>query len=128
MRNKVVRASRRVTGVMLQFTDAAGGTIAVSDPGWQCLAVHTAPLDKACESVADAVAGRGRLHLRHLRRPGRLGHRRFRRLRLVPGRCPHCDVDPKLGYDEINESDSAAFIWGPDPEQSDTVPCRLTLD
>lgn len=37
-------------------------------------------------------------------------------------------VDPKMGYDEIDWSDEAKFIWGPDLEQSNTVLCRLTVE
>jgi hypothetical protein len=46
-------------GVILQIKDAAGGVVAVSDAGWQCLVIHTAPLDKFCEIAVDPVAGEG---------------------------------------------------------------------
>jgi hypothetical protein len=46
-------------GLILQIRDASGETIAVSDADWQCLAIHTAPLDKSCESEADPVASEG---------------------------------------------------------------------
>ena len=37
-------------GLILQIKDAAGGLVAVSDENWSCLVIHTAPLDKSCES------------------------------------------------------------------------------
>ncbi|WP_257893251.1 hypothetical protein [Gymnodinialimonas phycosphaerae] len=41
----------------MQIRDAAGDDVAVSDAAWQCLVIHTAPLDAACEGESDPVAG-----------------------------------------------------------------------
>ena len=46
-------------GVILQIMDAAGGLVAVSDADWSCRVIHTAPLDKSCESDPNPVAGMG---------------------------------------------------------------------
>ena len=35
-------------GVILQIMDEAGELVAVSNDGWQCLVIHSAPLDKSC--------------------------------------------------------------------------------
>ncbi|WP_216637310.1 hypothetical protein [Tateyamaria omphalii] len=37
-------------------------------------------------------------------------------------------VDPKDGYDQITWAQEAKLIWGPDPEQSNTVLCRITVE
>ena len=43
-------------GYIAQISDAAtGATVAVSDARWKCLTIHTAPLDKSCESAADPL-------------------------------------------------------------------------
>jgi len=31
----------------------------MSDDRWQCIVIHTAPLDKSCESESSPVAGEG---------------------------------------------------------------------
>lgn len=46
-------------GLILQIRDAAGQVVAVSDDSWQCLVIHTAPLDKSCERESNPVPGEG---------------------------------------------------------------------
>ena len=35
-------------GVILQIMDSTGETMVVSNDAWQCLVIHSAPLDKSC--------------------------------------------------------------------------------
>lgn len=46
-------------GVTLQIKDTAAKPVVVSNFGWQCLVVHSAPLDDSCADKAVPVAGEG---------------------------------------------------------------------
>lgn len=115
-------------GLILQIKDAAGELVAVSDENWSCLVIHTAPLDKSCESEANPVAGVGACGFEASEEPAGWDTAEF-----DASSWPAADVysarevGPKDGYDEITWDRSAEFIWGPDLEQSNTVLCRLTV-
>ncbi|MEJ6509151.1 MAG: PEBP family protein [Octadecabacter sp.] len=115
-------------GVILQIMDAAGDLVAVSSADWSCLVIHTAPLDKSCESDADPVAGQGACGFDASSEPDGWDSVDFDATDW-----PAADVyserkvSPKDGYDEITWDASADLIWGPDLEQSNTVLCRLTV-
>lgn len=116
-------------GLIVQITDAAGKTAVVSDANWQCLVIHTAPLDKACENESDPVAGEGVCAFETSAEPEGWDAAGF-----DASGWPQADiyteaeVSPRMGYDEIDWADEAELIWGPDLEQSNTVLCRLTVD
>lgn len=116
-------------GVIVQIRDAMGETVAVSDAAWQCLVIHTAPLDKSCESERDPVAGEGSCTFEALEEPANWDQAGF-----DASDWPQADVyserevSPKDGYDEIQWSDAAKLVWGPDLEQSNTILCRLTVE
>lgn len=116
-------------GVILQVRNGSGETVAVSNADWQCLVIHTAPLDKSCEDEANPVAGEGACAFEILDEPDGWDTADF-----DVSDWPEADVytaaqvDPKMGYDEIAWVDATQFIWGPDLEQSNTVLCRLTVD
>ncbi|WP_367180194.1 PEBP family protein, partial [uncultured Tateyamaria sp.] len=116
-------------GVILQIKDAAGETVAVSNSEWQCLVIHTAPLDKSCESEANPVAGQGSCSFDMTQEP--VG---WDLIDFDASDWPQAnefsarEVDPKDGYDEIDWVEGAELIWGPDLEQSNTVLCRLTIN
>ncbi|KQB97711.1 PEBP family protein [Loktanella sp. 1ANDIMAR09] len=116
-------------GVILQIMDAVGVTVAVSDASWQCLVIHTAPLDKSCEDEADPVAGEGVCAFHISDEPDDWDTAGFDASDWSQADVyTAAQVDPKMGYDDIDWSDEAEFIWGPDLEQSNTVLCRLTVD
>ncbi len=116
-------------GAIMQIRDAAGATVAVSDAGWQCLVIHTAPLDKACEDAADPVAGEGACGFETSAEPDGWDVAGF-----DASDWPQADtyteaeVSPRMGYDEIAWAPEAELIWGPDLEQSNTVLCRVTIE
>jgi hypothetical protein len=116
-------------GVILQIMDASDETVAVSDATWQCLVIHSAPLDKSCESEANPVAGEGACGFDASDAPVGWDLAGF-----DASDWPQADVfsesevGPKMGYDEVNWSEKAELIWGPDLEQSNTVLCRLTVE
>ena len=116
-------------GVILQIKDAAGATVAVSNADWQCLVIHTAPLDKACESDANPVAGTGACTFDISEEPDGWDTADFDASDWPQAVVyTAAQVAPKRGYNDIDWSDDAEFIWGPDLEQSNTVLCRLTVD
>ncbi len=116
-------------GVIVQIMDAAGDTAVVSDASWQCLVIHTAPLDKSCEGESNPVAGEGVCGFEASEEPDGWDLAGF-----DASDWPQADVfsesavDPKMGYDEISWDEDAALIWGPDLEQSNTVLCRFTVE
>lgn len=116
-------------GVIVQISDESGDIVAVSDSEWQCHVIHTAPLDKSCESASDPVAGAGACAFEIEDEPAGWDTAAFDATDW-----PAADVyteqqvDPKDGYDRINWADDAELIWGPDLEQSNTVLCRLTVE
>jgi len=116
-------------GVILQIFDSVGEAVAVSDGNWQCLVIHTAPLDKFCEDVSDPVAGEGACVFDISDAPDGWDMAGFDASGWQQADVyTAAQVDPKMGYDDINWSDKAEFIWGPDLEQSNTVLCRLTVN
>jgi len=116
-------------GVILQILDEAGDPVAVSDDGWQCLVIHTAPLDKSCETSSDPVAGEGACTFDISDEPAGWDTADFDASDWPQANVySEHEVSPKDGYDEINWAESAELIWGPDLEQSNTVLCRLTVE
>ena len=115
-------------GVILQIMDAAGDLVAVSSADWSCLVIHTAPLDKSCESDADPVAGQGACGFDASGEPDGWDSVDFDATDWPAADVySEREVSPKDGYDEITWDASADLIWGPDLEQSNTVLCRLTV-
>ncbi len=116
-------------GVIVQIMDATGEPVVVSDEGWQCHVIHTAPLDKSCESESNPVAGEGACGFEASDEPDGWDTASF-----DASDWPAADVysesqvDPKMGYDEISWDNSAELIWGPDLEQSNTVLCRIVVE
>lgn len=116
-------------GVILQIRDASGETVIVSDETWQCSVIHSAPLDKACEDVADPVAGEGACGFEARNEPAGWDLASF-----DASDWPAADVysegevSPKHGYNEVVWDRAAKLIWGPDLEQSNTVLCRLAVE
>ena len=116
-------------GVILQIMDDTGEAVVVSNDGWQCLVIHSAPLDKSCEGSSDPVAGEGACTFEASEEPDGWDTADF-----DASDWPQADVysasevGPKDGYDEITWVNDAELIWGPDLEQSNTVLCRLTVE
>lgn len=116
-------------GVILQIMDASGEVVAVSNDGWQCLVIHSAPLDKSCERDRNPVAGEGACTFEASGEPDGWDTADFDasdwpQAQVYSAR----EVGPKDGYDKITWADNAKLIWGPDLEQSNTVLCRLTVE
>lgn len=116
-------------GVIAQIRDAAGRTVAVTDAAWQCLVVHTAPLDKACADAPDPVAGEGACAFETVDTPAGWDRPGFD-ASAWPAAVVYSAraVRPKGGYDAIRWSPAAKLIWGPDLEQSNTILCRFTVE
>ncbi|MEP1535852.1 MAG: PEBP family protein [Paracoccaceae bacterium] len=116
-------------GLILQIKDASGVNVAVSNDAWQCVVIHSAPLDKSCEGSSNPVAGEGACTFEASEEPGGWDTADFDtsdwpQASVYSAR----EVGPKDGFDEITWVDDAELIWGPDLEQSNTVLCRLTVE
>jgi hypothetical protein len=116
-------------GVIVQIRDAAGGTVAVSNADWECLVIHTAPLDKSCEGEANPVAGEGVCAFEIMDEPDGWDQPGFDASDW-PSASEYSEreVSPKDGYDRIEWEEGASLIWGPDLEQSNTVLCRMGFE
>lgn len=116
-------------GVILQVKDASGSTVVVSDEGWNCLVIHEAPLDKACENESNPVAGEGACAFTASEEPAGWSTAGFD---ASAWQAAHIyserEVSPKGGYDRIDWDDAAQLIWGPDLETSNTLLCRVTVE
>lgn len=116
-------------GVIAQVRNAAGETVVVTDSTWQCLVIHTAPLDKSCEAEPNPVAGEGVCGFAIDDEPAD-----WDQLGFDAEDWPAADVyteqqvSPKDGYDRVDWADKAELIWGPDLEQSNTILCRRVVE
>lgn len=116
-------------GVIAQIKDVSGSIVAVTNADWQCHVIHTAPLDKACENESDPVAGKGACAFDKSEEPDSWDQAAFDASDWPRASVYTSEqVDPKLGYNEIDWSKDARFIWGPDLEQSNTILCRITIE
>lgn len=116
-------------GLILQIRDASGETVVVSDDRWQCLVIHTAPLDKSCENARNPVGGEGTCGYEIMGEPEGWDDFGFDASDWAQADVyTAAQVDPKRGYDEISWNDEAKLIWGPDLEQTNTVLCRLLVN
>lgn len=116
-------------GIIFQIRNAAGETVAVSDAGWACEVIHTAPFDKSCESESNPVAGEGACGFEASDEPEGWDTAEFDASDWPAASVFSAqDVSPKDGYDDITWDKTAELIWGPDLEQSNTVLCRLTVN
>ncbi len=116
-------------GFIMQITDTATGqVVGVSDESFTCTVIHTAPLDTACESEADPVAGTAPCDFTDLGEPDGWLAADYDTSGWVSTTVHSAaDVDPKLGYDEISWDSEAELIWGPDLERDNTVLCKVTI-
>jgi len=116
-------------GLILQVKDGSGVPVVVSNSEWQCLVIHNAPLDKACEREANPVAGEGTCAFQVRDEPSGWDQAGFDASDWPKASVySEREVSPKGGYDRIDWSDDARLIWGPDLEQSNTLLCRFVVE
>lgn len=115
-------------GLILQIKNTAGESVAVSNADWQCLVIHTAPLDKSCEAVTNPVPGEGVCAFETRDEPDGWDQAGFDASDWTQANTySEREVSPKDGYNRIDWVEGASLIWGPDLEQSNTILCRLTV-
>ncbi|MDP5220911.1 PEBP family protein [Ruegeria sp. 2205SS24-7] len=116
-------------GVILQIRDATGALTVASDADWRCLVIHTAPTDASCARESTPIAGEGACGFEALDEPKGWDTPVFDASDWPAATVYSARVvDPKDGYDRIAWDPSAAFIWGPDLERSNTVLCRTVVE
>lgn len=116
-------------GLILQVRDASGVTVAVSDEGWRCLVIHTAPLDKSCAGERNPIAGQGPCTFEALAEPAGWSTSGFDAAGWEAAQVySERDVKPKDGYDRIRWDGAARLIWGPDLHTTNTLLCRMTVE
>ncbi|MEM7801923.1 MAG: PEBP family protein [Chloroflexota bacterium] len=116
-------------GFIMQLTDTNTGDVAaVSDGDWACTVIHTAPLDKACESESDPVAGTAPCDFIELDEPDGWTAADFDDADWTATTVHSAEeVSPRFGYSQIEWDPSAQLIWGPDLETDNTLLCRMTI-
>ncbi len=116
-------------GFIMQLTDTSTGeVVAVSDDSFMCTVIHTAPLDKSCESESNPVAGVAPCTFEDLGEPDGWMSADFDDSAWTATTIhTAAAVDPKQGYDDISWDSSAQFIWGLDLETNNTLLCRVTI-
>ncbi|MEM9777069.1 MAG: PEBP family protein [Chloroflexota bacterium] len=117
-------------GFIMQITDTSTGElVAVSNEDWACTVIHTAPLDKACESESDPVAGTVPCGFIDLGEPDGWKSADFDDSNWTATTVHTAEaVSPRFGYDQIDWVSSAQLIWGPDLETDNTLLCRVTVE
>ncbi len=117
-------------GFIMQLTDTSTGeVVAVSDDSFMCTVIHTAPLDKACESESNPVAGTAPCTFEDLGEPDGWQVVDYDDSAWTATTIhTSAAVGPKQGYDDIRWDSSAQFIWGPDLETNNTILCRVTVE
>lgn len=117
-------------GLIAQFRDAATGAfVGGTDSEMQCLVVHHAPIDRACEDESNPMAGQGVCGFEITEVPADWTAPEFDDSAWLAA-VEHSvrAVDPKDGYDEIEWDDAAQLIWSRDLELDNTLLCRVTID
>jgi len=116
-------------GFIGQFTNAdTGEMIGVTNEWWKCTVIHTAPLDNACATQANPVAGQGACGFTALPEPTNWKLPTFDVSNWVAASLYSAEqVSPKDGYDAITWKPEAKFIWGPDLKTNNTVLCSVTV-
>lgn len=116
-------------GFIAQFTDeATGNRIAVTNSTWKCTPIHIAPLDPACASESNPIAGQGVCTNMILPEPTGWKGAGYDDTSWPQATVyDAAAVGPKEGYDEIRWDPNAQFIWGPDLKTNNTVLCRITI-
>ncbi|WP_018690010.1 hypothetical protein [Ahrensia kielensis] len=116
-------------GVIVQIKDAGGNVVTASNSDWQCLVIHTAPLDKSCEQASNPIAGEGACTFEAMDEPTGWDLAGFDASNWPQANSyTEREVSPKDGYDQISWAKDAELIWGPDLEQSNTVLCRIVVE
>lgn len=117
-------------GLIAQFINAdTGEIIAVTDSNWMCTVIHEAPLDKACETSANPVAGETPCGFTSLEEPANWMDAAFDTSAWAKATVYSAgQVSPKDGFEQVTWNPSAQFIWGPDLETNNTILCKLTIN
>ncbi|NOK61587.1 MAG: hypothetical protein GFH27_549311n6 [Chloroflexi bacterium AL-W] len=117
-------------GFIMQLTDmSTGNVVAVSNADCDCMVIHEAPLDKACESESNPLAGTAPCEFSDSDEPNGWKLSDFDDSGWTATTVHSADaVQPRDGYDEIEWDASAELIWGPDLETNNTILCRVTVE
>jgi len=113
-------------GFIAQVThQATDQEVLVSSGDWKCLTIHTAPLNKECVSSPTPDED---CRFTEREAPAGWTDPAFDDSSWAPATVhTKTAVSPKGGYDQINWSPRAQFIWGDDLQSDNTVLCRVTL-
>jgi len=116
-------------GFIMQIKDSSGKLIAITDDSWKCSVIHNAPVDTSCESSNNPQEWVGECTSESLPEPTGWKSADFDDSSWEYATVHSAtDVDPKIGYDDIDWHPSAKLIWWPDLETNNTILCRVTIE
>lgn len=116
-------------GAIAQFRDAeSGDLLSVTNEDWRCLVVQHAPNDTSCARESQPRVDTGACTQTKTAIPegwtsSSFDDRNWPEATVYSART----VRPKGGYDRVNWSSAAQFIWGADLERDNVVLCRTTI-
>jgi len=112
-------------GLIAQVKDSSGAVVAVSSSDWASLVVHQAPINTDCESADDPDAT---CDFIITDTPADWTAVDFDDAAWTTAtQWTAAEVDPKIGYDEIDWDGSAELIWGTDLQVDNTVLLRTVV-
>lgn len=117
-------------GFIAQFKDAkTGELIAATDSRWKCYVLHRGPLDAACVSASNVVAGEGPCAFELKESPEDWMSADYSTDQWSDAtEFSAGEVRPKDGYDRIQWDDAARLIWSRDLKKDNVLLFRIVID
>lgn len=117
-------------GFIAQFKDAnTGKLLAATDANWKCMVLHHGPIDEACASQSNPVAGEGACGFESTDEPSGWKSADFSIGDWQAAKEFSADeVRPKDGYDQVAWDEHAKLIWSSDLKKDNTILFRIVID
>jgi len=107
----------------------SGDVIAVSSSDFVCTVIHNAPLDTSCADEASPTVDVAPCDADITEEPEGWKSSDYDTSDWTDTTIhAAADVDPKLGYDDIDWDTSAEFVWGPDLQTNNIVLCKVVIE
>lgn len=117
-------------GFIAQFKNAnTGRLLAATDANWKCMVLHHGPIDEACASQNNPVAGEGGCGFETTDEPLDWKSADFSTNDWQTAKeFSANEVRPKDGYDRIAWDSNAKLIWSNDLKKDNTILFRIVID
>ena len=117
-------------GFIAQFKDATTGKLlAATNSQWKCMVLHHGPIDEACASQSNPIAGEGDCGFESTDEPADWKSASFSTDDWQSAKeFSANEVRPKDGYDRIAWDSNAKLIWSDDLKKDNTILFRVTIN